>query len=85
VEYRRYRAIQASDRKEGERIMEYGFVCGYCDSKNVYIVQTFKGEFVEPDPKGCCDRGIVVKCRDCNDVTGYLIEMTGVVPVEVSK
>ena len=62
--------------------MDYGFICGHCDSRNVFIIQTWRGEFVIPDPKGYCDSGIVVQCKECGDITGYLIEMTGVIPAD---
>jgi len=58
--------------------------CMFCDSDNVKIIETYKGEQVKPDPLGeCCtyfnQMGIVVKCKDCLEITGYLITPRGVV------
>jgi len=56
------------------------FYCGHCMSNNVIEIETFEGEAVIPDDKYYDgNTGIVVKCKDCGDVTGFLIIVTGVV------
>ena len=70
---------------KGERVMEYGFICGHCMSNNVYSITEWKGKAVVPDPLCDIDSGIVVKCRDCGDITGYIIHMTGVIGAEASE
>jgi hypothetical protein len=56
------------------------FHCGHCMSEDTYEITAFKGKRVIPeDVYNDNSSGIVVKCRDCGDITGYLVIMTGVV------
>jgi hypothetical protein len=49
-------------------------------SEDTYEIAAFKGKRVIPeDVYNDNSSGIVVKCRDCGDITGYLVIMTGVV------
>lgn len=57
--------------------------CGHCMSEDVYEIKHFQGEEVEPEGiDGNWGAGIVVQCRDCGDITGWLFAMVGVCPVE---
>ena len=58
--------------------------CGHCMSIHVKVVDRFNGEDVVPDDytSDTDGNGVVVQCNDCNDVTGWLIKMTGVVKAE---
>jgi hypothetical protein len=64
-------------------------ICGNCLSDDVEEVQSFEGELVEADENlyeppsenlyEPPSSNIVIQCRKCGDVTGYLLYMTGVV------
>ena len=58
------------------------FYCGHCMSENVEETEYFQGDKVKPED--CISwedkhSGIVVRCKDCDDVTGFLIIITGVI------
>ena len=53
-----------------------------CSSKNVILIERFKGVLVKPEDHISNDEhhtGIVVKCLDCNEITGFLLIPSGVV------
>lgn len=59
--------------------------CGHCNSTDVKVIERFNGEDVVPediynDYKN--GNGVVVQCKVCGDITGWLIKMTGVVKDE---
>lgn len=63
--------------------MSFEYYCGHCMSSDVEIITEFDGEEIEPEP--CTDgteRGDVVKCKKCHDITGWSVHMRGVVPIE---
>ena len=56
------------------------FYCGHCMSNDVEEVDSFEGELVKPeDVYRDNNSGIVVRCKKCGDVTGFLIILSGVV------
>lgn len=60
--------------------------CGSCMGDNVHRVNTFQGKEVIPDDKyNDGNRGIVVKCHDCEEVTGFLIIVTGVLDADYEE
>lgn len=57
--------------------------CGYCMSDDVKRIREFKGEQVIPEDKyDDSNTGIVVQCNKCDEITGFLVILTGVVPDE---
>ena len=63
--------------------MSDNFYCGRCMSNDTKEIEYFKGESVKPDDYlDDNNTGIVVQCQSCNEITGYLILMTGVVKNE---
>lgn len=59
------------------------FPCHFCSSDDVERIYNFENKRVEPDDKyNDGNNGIVVKCRDCGEITGYLIILTGVLDAD---
>ena len=61
------------------------FYCGHCMSNNTEEIEHFQGEKVKPENFFTYDdkyTGVVVQCKDCGDITGFLVIMSGVVKDE---
>ena len=57
------------------------FYCGHCESNDVKEIEHFNGEYVVPEnPYNPDDnRGIVVLCNICNEITGFLVLPVGAI------
>ena len=71
-----------------KEVLDY-FFCHRCDSKNLEKIDRFQGKPVVPEPLDenitwFNQRGVVLKCKDCGEITGYLITPRGVVDEEAS-
>jgi len=67
-----------------KNVLNY-FFCHRCNSRNLTKIDSFQGERVKPEPiddSHFGEHGFVLKCKDCGEITGWLIVPRGVISVD---
>ena len=65
-------------------LKEIGIYCGSCFGDNIEIIKQYNGKDVVPENYIDYEnnRGVVIKCNDCNEITGFLVLTAGVIDDE---